>query len=66
VRHARLDGEDARRGGVFAGFAVGVEEVGGAGGEDGGGLVDGGWGEEGGGLQSLFGAGHCCGCVEVR
>jgi len=36
VGHAGLDAEDAGGGGVFAGFAVGVEEGGGAGGREGG------------------------------
>jgi len=47
VRHAGLDGEDAGGGGVFAGFAVGVEEVGGAGR---GGFSEGSGGGEGGGV----------------
>lgn len=63
MRHAGLDAEDAGGGGVFAGFAVGVEEVGGAGK---GGGQRGGWGRggegRGVGLQGFFGAGHACGC----
>jgi hypothetical protein len=59
VGHAGLDAEDAGGGGVFAGFAVGVEEVGGAGGE-GGGVSEWGGVRRGGGRVTGFLRGGTC------